>query len=399
MTVFLVIIVLALLAVTGWQISKIFQLSKRPDADTSQVANDKDNKLNGVLMLAFVIFLYVITIYCFWEYGRFYLPEAASEHGSEYDTLMFISIALIMVVQVITQGLLHYFAFKYKGEKGKKALFFADNDKLEFIWTIIPVIVLAGLIIYGLFTWSDIMNVNTEEDPMVVEIYAYQFAWRARYAGDDNTLGKANVRFIEGVNQLGVDESDSYGNDDKIVTELHLPVDKPVLFKFRSQDVLHSAYFPFFRAQMNVVPGMITQFGFTPTITSEEMRQSEYMVDKVKSVNEVRNERNQELLAQGEPTLDTYEFEYFLLCNKICGQAHYNMQMKIVVESEEDFNAWLEEQPTFGSVMAEQSQDVDRPEDTTGGGGAPDESGADEEEDETTEEPQESDAVAVVENN
>ena len=399
MTVFLVIIVLALLAVTGWQISKIFQLSQRPDADTSQVANDKDNRLNGYLMLAFVVFLYVITIYCFWEYGRFYLPEAASEHGSEYDTLMFISIALIMVVQIITQGLLYYFAFKYKGKKTNKALFYADNDKLEFIWTIIPVIVLAGLIIYGLFTWSDIMNINEEEDPMIVELYAYQFDWRARYSGEDNTLGKANVRFIEGVNQLGVDESDSYAMDDKVVTELHLPVGKPVVFKLRSQDVLHSAYFPFFRAQMNVVPGMITQFGFTPTITTEEMRQSEYMVDKVKSVNEERRERNEVLQAQGEPTLDSYEFDYFLLCNKICGQAHYNMQMKIIVESEEDFNAWLEEQPTFGSTMEDSSENVDRPEDTAGDE-TPDsmegEEGS-EGEQETENAPQEDDAVAVVE--
>ncbi|SDS17009.1 cytochrome c oxidase subunit II [Gramella sp. MAR_2010_147] len=390
MTVFLVIIVLALLAVTGWQISKIFQLSQRPDADTSEVANDKDNKLHGILNLAFVIFLYVITIYCFWEYGRFYLPEAASEHGGEYDTLMFISIALIMFVQVITQGLLHYFAYKYKGKKNQRALFYADNDKLEFIWTIIPVIVLAGLIIYGLFTWSDIMNINQEEDPMVIELYAYQFDWRARYSGEDNTLGKANVRFIEGVNQLGVDESDSYGKDDKIVTELHLPVGKPVLFKFRSQDVLHSAYFPFFRAQMNVVPGMITQFGFTPTITSEEMRESEYMVDKVKSVNDERNEKNKELLAQGEPTLDTYEFDYFLLCNKICGQAHYNMQMKIIVESEEDFNAWLEEQPTFGSTMEDQNKDADASEATESEEPSQQENG--------TEEPQENNDVAVVEN-
>ena len=387
MTVFLVIIVLALLAVTGWQISKIFQLSKRNDADTSQVANDKDNKQQGILMLAFVIFLYVITVYCFWEYGRFYLPDSASEHGGKYDTLMFISIGLIMFVQIITQGLLHYFAFKYKGKKTQKALFYADNDKLEFIWTIIPVITLAGLIIYGLFTWSDIMNINEEEDPMVIELYAYQFDWRARYSGEDNTLGKANVRFIEGVNQLGVDESDSYGEDDKIVTELHLPVGKPVLFKFRSQDVLHSAYFPFFRAQMNVVPGMITQFGFTPSITTAEMRESEYMVDKVESVNDVRKERNEDLKAQGEPTLDSYEFDYFLLCNKICGQAHYNMQMKIVVESEEDFNTWMEEQPTFGSTMADSNGDTESPAET-------EEAPADEEN--GTEEPQESDAVAVV---
>jgi cytochrome c oxidase subunit 2 len=356
MTVYLIIIVIALFAVTVWQMSKIFDLSRDSHTDSSQVANERDNKINGYLMLMFVIFIYVISIYCFWHYSKFYLPEASSAHGSEVDTLMFISIALIMFTLVITQGLLHWFAFKYRGEKGKKALFFADNDKLEFIWTIIPVIVLAGLIIYGLFTWSDIMNINEEEDPIVIEVYAYQFDWRARYSGEDNTLGKANVRFIQGLNQLGVDESDSYGNDDVISNELHLPVGKPILFKFRSQDVLHSAFFPHFRAQMNVVPGMITQFGFTPTITSEEIRKTEYMIEKVARINEIRKEKSKELMAAGELTLDPYEFEYYLLCNKICGQGHYNMQMKIVVESEEDYKAWMKEQQSFGETMASQQE-------------------------------------------
>ena len=147
---------------------------------------------------------------------------------------------LIMFVQIITQGLLHYFSYKYRGKKGNQALFFADNDKLEFIWTIIPVIVLAGLIIYGLFTWNDIMDIDEEEgDPLIVELYAYQFAWRARYAGPDKVLGKANVRYIEGVNTLGLDTSDDYAMDDVIATELHLPVNRKVIFKMRSQDVLH----------------------------------------------------------------------------------------------------------------------------------------------------------------
>ncbi len=354
MTVFLVIIVIALFAVTIWQMSKIFDLSRSKEEDSSQIATDKDNQTQAYIMMGFVVFLYGIMIYSFWFLSKLYLPEAASEHGSEVDTLMFISIIIIMIVQVLTQALLHWFTFKYRGVKGKKALFYADNDKLEFIWTIIPVIVLAGLIIYGLFTWSDIMNINEDDDPMVVELYAYQFAWRARYSGEDNTLGKANVRFIEGVNQLGVDESDPYANDDVITTELHLPVGKPVVFKFRSQDVLHSAYFPHFRAQMNVVPGMVTQFGFTPSITTEEMRESEYMVDKVQTINEIRKENSVELIAQGEIPLDTYEFDYFLLCNKICGQAHYNMQMKIIVESQEDYDAWIAKQKTFGASMTAQ---------------------------------------------
>jgi len=356
MTVFLIIIVIALLGITFWQMSKILKLSKSQSSEDPTIASDKDNKIQGYLMLAFLIVFNIFMFYNFWSYSKFYLPEAASAHGEEYDRLMFISIGLIMVVQVLTQFLLHYFSFKYKGEKGKKAYFYADNDKLEFIWTIIPVIVLAGLIIYGLFTWSEIMNVEEDEDTVVIELYAYQFGWKARYAGEDNTLGKSNVRFIEGINTVGIDESDSYAMDDKVTSELHLPVDKKVLFKLRSQDVLHSAYFPFFRAQMNVVPGMITQFGFTPTITSEEMRNSEYMVEKMTEINQIRKENSKELVANGEMALDPYEFEYYLLCNKICGISHYNMQMKIVVESEEDYKEWLAGQESFGETMAKQEE-------------------------------------------
>ena len=133
---------------------------------------------------------------------------------------MVITMVVIFIVQTITQFLLHYFAFKYKGEKGKKALFYADNDKLEFIWTIVPVIVLAGLIMYGLFTWNDIMIIDEEEDPLVVELYAQQFNWKARYAGQDNVLGKANVRLIniDNANILGLDESDPNAQDDVITT-------------------------------------------------------------------------------------------------------------------------------------------------------------------------------------
>ncbi|WP_024771636.1 cytochrome c oxidase subunit II [Aquimarina macrocephali] len=355
MTVFLTLVVIALFGITLWQMSKILKLSQAK-TDNSQVANDKDNNLQGKLMLAFVIFLYLLTIYCFVQYDSYFLPESASEHGVDYDRLMLISMVLIMIVQILTQGLLHFFSYKYRGKKENKALFFADNDKLEFIWTIIPVIVLAGLIIYGLFTWTDIMNIDEEDgDPLIVELYAYQFDWRARYSGEDNELGKANVRYIEGINTLGLDVSDTYGKDDKITNELHLPVNRKVIFKMRSQDVLHSAYMPFFRAQMNVVPGMITEFAYTPTVTSDEMRDSEFMVEKVATINKIRREKSKKLVAAGDEALEEYTFEYYLLCNKICGVSHYNMQMKIIVESEEDYKAWLKTQPTFGEQLSAQA--------------------------------------------
>ena len=351
MTALLTIIIVLFVAVAIWQLIKIFDLAQVGKSN-SPVAEDWDNKLNGYLMMGFLSFIYIITILSFWYLGDLPLTSnAASEHGPGLDSLMIISMVLIFIVQTITQFLLHYFAFKYRGEKGKKALFYADNNTLEFIWTIIPVIVLAGLIIYGLFTWNEIMDVSDEDDPLVVELYAQQFNWKARYGGEDNVLGKANVRLIDldRANILGVAEDDPNAQDDVIVTELHLPVGRPVLFKMRSQDVLHSAYMPHFRAQMNCVPGMVTQFGFTPTITTEDMRQNPDIIDKVRNINNLRIDRQAEIEEAGQEL--TYEFDYLLLCNKICGESHYNMQMKIIVETQEEYDAWMAEQKTFANSL------------------------------------------------
>ena len=353
MTAFLVVLVIVLFGVALWQMAKIFELSK-PKSDTSdEIANDQDNKINGKLMLMFVLFIYVLAFISHYKWSKVFLPQAASEHGVDIDQLWLISMVLIFVVGIITQWLLHFFAYKYHGRQGQKATFFADNDKLEFIWTIIPVIVLAGLIIYGLFTWTDIMNIDPDEDPMVVELYAYQFDWRARYSGTDNVLGDANVRLIEGSNVLGIDSADPNSQDDIVVSELHLPVGKKVLFKMRSQDVLHSAYMPHFRAQMNCVPGMVTQFAFTPTMTTTEMRMNEDMVAKVQDINHIRREKSKILEASGDEALAPYEFDYLLLCNKICGNNHYNMQMKIVVETQEEFEAWLAEQGSVAKTLVQ----------------------------------------------
>jgi len=353
MTALLTIIIVLFVAVALWQMVKIFDLAQVGSSNT-QIADDNDNKLNGYLMMGFLVFIYAITIASFWYLGDLPLvSNAASAHGPELDNLMIISMIIIFIVQTITQFLLHYFAFKYKGEKGRKALFYADNNLLEAIWTIIPVIVLAGLIIWGLFTWNDIMNVSEEDDPLVIELYAQQFNWKARYGGDDNVLGQANVRLIDldRANILGVAEDDPNAQDDVIVTELHLPVGIPVLFKMRSQDVLHSAYMPHFRAQMNCVPGMVTQFGFTPTITTADMRQNPDMIDKVQNINTIRTEKSKALAAKGEEALEPYEFDYLLLCNKICGKSHYNMQMKIIVETQEEYDAWMSEQKTFANSL------------------------------------------------
>lgn len=345
-----------MISISVWQIVKIFEFSNLgKKKDTSQIANYKDNDLHGKLMFAFLVFIYLVTIYSFVSYTKVLLPESASEHGYTYDRLLVISFITIFIVQTITQALLHYYTYKFRGIKGRKASFITHNNKLELVWTVIPAIVLFVLILYGMSTWSDIMNFDEDEDALVVELYAAQWNWKARYSGDDNVLGDANVRFLndfDGRNIVGIDSSDPNGLDDIVVTnEFHLPVDRKVIFKIRSQDVLHSAYMPHFRAQMNCVPGMITEFSFTPTKTTADMRMNPDVVDKVNRINKIRYDNSQELIAKGEEPLEPYQFDYLLLCAKICGSSHYNMQMKIVVESEKDFNKWLNQKNTFSEII------------------------------------------------
>ncbi len=334
MTALLYVLLAIVLAVAIWQIASILNLK-------SAIATEKDNNTQGILFVAFGVFFYGLMVFSFWKYSVILLPEAASVEGERFDNLYLITMLLILFVQAITQFILFFFAFKYRGIKGRKALFYADSHKLEMIWTVIPTIVLAGLVLYGLSVWNDVMDTSDAENPLIVEVYAKQFQWEARYAGDDNELGLANVRNIKGINTMGVDMTDKNALDDVPVRELRLPKGRKVIFKFRSQDVLHSAYMPHFRAQMNCVPGMVTQFAFTPKMTTEEMRANEKTIAKVEGINKIRAEKGEE----------AYEFDYLLLCNKICGSSHYNMQMKIIVEEEAQFNSWLKDQKTMAQVV------------------------------------------------
>ncbi|WP_272150663.1 cytochrome c oxidase subunit II [Tenacibaculum aiptasiae] len=322
------------IGVSFWQITRIMNFR-------SVIATDKDNETQGKLALGFLAFLYAMMIYCLIAMNVIMLPESASIEGEHDDNLFNITFWLIGIVQFGMQFLIFFFTYKYRGNKDKKALFYADSHKLELLWTSIPAVTIVLLIGYGLWAWNNIMYVGDDENPIEIEVYSRQFDWQARYAGADNELGLGNVNFIKGINSMGVDMSDPKSQDDKKVTELVLPKGKKVLFKFRSQDVLHSAYMPHFRAQMNCVPGMITQFAFTPKYTTEEMRQNSEVIAKTEGINKIRR-------AKGE---EPYEFNYLLLCNKICGASHYNMQMKITVVEEAEYKKWLSEQKTLAQVI------------------------------------------------
>lgn len=375
----LLIVFTIILAVVGVaQIAKVYQLSAELQKRREEDISPRSNRINANLLLLFVIALFGFFIYHLVAYSDVLLPVAASEHGAAVDTLLNINWGILFIVFFVVNFVLFFFSWKYVYNPNRKAYYFAHDNRLELIWTIIPSIALAFLIIYGLRTWNQIME-DPSEDALQVQLYAKQFDWTARYPGPDGQLGESNYLLITGQNPLGLITNETIeekiaelrvdieedeerlateifpdskveeledqiaskkrqiakildfkkGNkdfstayDDIIVKgEFHLPIRKDIDFQINSRDVIHSAYMPHFRAQMNAVPGMTTRFGFKPTITTDSMR----------------------------TILEDEAFHYILLCNKVCGSAHYNMQMNVVVESEEKFQQWLSEQKPFVS--------------------------------------------------
>jgi cytochrome c oxidase subunit II len=334
---FLVYVAIILTVLAVGYLVRVFELASALKGKKSEEITEKDNRNMSKLMLAFVIFLFLFVIWQLKSYGWRMLPEAASIHGKELDWLFNFNMGILWFVFVATHILLFYFAYKYYGRTGAKATYFPHDNRLEMIWTVIPAIVLAVIVIYGIKTWNHITAVADPND-QIIEIYSKQFDWTARYAGADNTLGASNYKLITATNDLGLDSTSKEGMDDIVVkNELHLVVNKEVEFKFHSRDVIHSAFFPHFRAQMNCVPGMTTMLHFTPTITTAEMRQKPEVMRQWADINRIRKENGEK----------PEEFNYILLCNKICGNSHYNMQMTVIVETQAEYDKWLASKKPF----------------------------------------------------
>jgi cytochrome c oxidase subunit 2 len=378
----LVVLVVVLGVIAVAQLARVYEITSKLRNKREEEISHANNKFNAGMMLVFLVLFFGFFAYLVIEYGSELLPVSASAHGVEVDKLFNANWILITAIFAVTNGLLFWFASKYYFRPDRKATFFAHSNKLELIWTVVPSIVLFFFIFFGMKTWSDI-TAPASDDAIVIEVYSKQFDWTARYAGDDGQVGQATFNLISSTNPLGLITKDAVsakieelnktiadlalrletvvmgddlhhemvaklarlkrhrirvldidnGNsnytdfnaakDDKVVKgEFHIPVGKEIKFVFRSQDVIHSAFMPHFRLQMNTVPGMATTFKMTPTITTDSMR-----------------------VITGKE-----DFNYLLFCNKVCGAAHFNMKMDIIVESEEDYNRWLKEQKVFSAV-------------------------------------------------
>lgn len=272
----------------------------------------------------FLIGLFVFLYGIYWSYadhGAQSFREAATVHGAAIDKMFITTVIITTIVLVITHILLFGFAFKYRGSSKRKAFFYPHNNTLEKIWTIIPAIVLTTLVLFGFFTWRTITNIpiDVQKNAIQIEVTGEQFAWHIRYGGRDNQIGKHNYKLVSPMNTLGIDFNDKAALDDIRTGDIVIPVGKQVRFTINSKDVLHSFYIPEFRVQMNAVPGMPTFFQIVAKYTTEEMRQK-----------------------LGNP-----DYNFVLLCSKICGSGHYNMQKTVRVVSEEEYKEWLSEQTYY----------------------------------------------------
>jgi len=300
------------------KVLKVYELSREAQGKKGGI---NWNAVQAVLFFAFLIVGLYGSYWSYMYWGHVVANDAASKHGERLDLMMYITIGITTVVFVITQILLFGFAFKYSGSDKRKAYYYPHNNAIERLWTIIPAIVLTVLVVFGFFTWRSITNPPDEEknNALSLEVTGEQFKWNVRYAGSDNKLGIKNYKLTSPTNSLGIDFTDKKSWDDRLGSEIVLPVNKPVRVTINSKDILHSFYLPDFRVQMNAVPGMATYFQFTPRYTTAEMREM-----------------------KSKP-----EFDYILLCAKICGAGHYNMQYKVRVVSQKEYEEWLAKQSLF----------------------------------------------------
>jgi cytochrome c oxidase subunit 2 len=241
-----------------------------------------------------------------------------ASNWSSIDNTIEISFWITGFVFVAVNLFLAWAVWRYRHNKDRRSHYEPENKKLEIWLTALTSVGVIAMLTPGLIAWANIVNVP--EDAMEVEAIGQQWQWTYRFPGEDGVLGAANPRFVSQENRFGLDPDDPNSRDDILIEHhrLHLPLDQPVKLVLRSNDVLHNFAVPQFRVKMDLVPGTQTYQWFTPT---------------------------------REGTFD-------VLCEELCGLAHYTMKGQVQVESEQDFQSWLAGYPTFANARSENSVDI-----------------------------------------
>ncbi len=269
------------------------------------------------MTIAIVLVLLIVGTVLFHFLSPWWFTPIASNWGSIDDTIS-ITFWVTGFVFLAVNLFMAYCVLRYRHREGGRAQYEPENKKLEW-WLIgLTTLGIAAMLAPGLIVWAKFVNVPGEA--AVIEVVGQQWHWSYRFPGKDGVLGTVNSRLISDANPFGMNPDDPNGQDDVLISsqEVHLPIGRPVKVLLRSKDVLHNFAVAQFRVKMDLVPGMVPYIWFTPTRTGK----------------------------------------FDILCNELCGIAHFAMRGKIVVEEEAAFQAWLSSHPTFAQTSAQAAGDA-----------------------------------------
>jgi cytochrome c oxidase subunit 2 len=269
------------------------------------------------MVLAIVLVLLILGSLLFHFLSPWYFTPIASNWDT-IDTTVDITFWVTGIVFVGVNLFMAYAVMRYRNRKGSRAVYQPESKKLEAWLVAVTAVGIVAMLAPGLFVWAKFVEVP--EDAAVFEALGRQWHWAYRFPGKDGVLGTVDARHVSDKNPFGMNPDDPNGQDDVLIAspELHLPIGRPVKALLRSVDVLHDFAVPQFRVKMDLVPGLVSYLWFTPTRTGK----------------------------------------FDLLCEELCGLAHYTMRGKVVVEEEGAFQAWLNSYPTFAQSSARLAGDA-----------------------------------------
>ena len=263
------------------------------------------------MLLVFVLIVVIVGSVVFHLLSPWWFTPIASNWGYIDNTIV-ITFWITGVAFVAIISFMAYCVFRFRHRPETRAAYEPENKRLEWWLTVLTSLAVAGLLTPGLFVWKQFITVPAGAD--TIEIMAQQWQFNFRLPGKDGVLGTSDTRNVSPENPFGLNPNDPNGQDDVLIEaqDLHIPLDRPVKVLLRSIDTLHDFYVPQFRAKMDMVPGMVTYFWFTPTRTG------------------------------------TFES----ICAELCGTGHYTMRAVVVVDEASAYQTWLQEQSTFKQALA-----------------------------------------------
>jgi cytochrome c oxidase subunit 2 len=247
------------------------------------------------------------------------LPALASAQGGQIDGLIGWMHVFMLILFVGWGGFFAYALVRFRRSRHPVADY-AGVKSHSSSYLEIGVAVVEGILLFGFSIpiWAArVDRMPSESEALVVQVTAEQFAWNIRYAGPDGAFGRTDIKLIDAqTNPLGLDLSDPAAKDDiTTLNQLYLPVNRPIIAKLRSKDLIHSFNVPEFRVKQDAIPGLTIPVWFVPNVTTAEMR-----------------------TRTGNP-----DFQYEIACAQLCGLGHYRMRGFVTVLSAGEFQKWMEE--------------------------------------------------------